>query len=285
MYDTLGDRQKDYEKVYDAKMMRRVPVVCRIDGIGFSRLCRKIQKPYSHSFLEIMAKTMLEVVQNVSGAVFAYQQSDEITFIIRNDQTLDSTPWYDNRVQKIATAIASKATRVFNQKIDKLEEKLNLVGDAEFEGRAFTLPTISEAVNNLIWRQQDCTRNAVSGAAQAVLGRKFGKKTGLKMLHGRSSKDKITLIKNECGIDFEQEFPTSYRMGVGAYKIPIIIPARNGGESTRKKWTIDWELPNFVTEHDFIHNLIFSGHDVFRENSITTLRQQSQVEQVTTDIS
>lgn len=272
MYDSLGSRQKDYEKVYDAKMMRRVPVVCRIDGIGFSRLCRKIKKPYSPIFLETMAKTMFGVVQNIPGAVFAYQQSDEITFIIKNDQTLDSTPWYDNRVQKIATTVAAKATRIFNQNLSRLEETLDLIGDAEFEGRAFTVPTISEAVNNLIWRQQDCTRNAISGAAQALLGRKFGKKTGLKMLAEQSAKDKLELMKDECGIDLEQEYPASYRMGVAAYKIPIIITSNDGGSSTRKKWIINWNLPNFVTERDFIYNLIFSGADIFREESLDTLK-------------
>ncbi len=274
MFDSLGDRMKSYEKIHDYKMMSRVPVICRIDGIGFSRLCRKIKKPYSPIFLEAMAKTMLAVVQNVSGAVFGYQQSDEITIIIRNDQTLDSEPWYDNRIQKVSTSIVSKATRVFNKHLDNMDEKLDLSGDAEFDGRSFTVPSISEAVNNLIWRQQDCTRNSISATAQAVLGKKFGKKTALKMIHGKSTKDKLELMLNECGIDFEQEFPAAYRMGVGVYKIPIIIPSKDGTESTRKKWTIDWDLPNFVTEKDFIYNLIFSGHDVFRENSITTLKQK-----------
>lgn len=273
-YDSLGSRQKGYEQVHDHVMMRRVPVLCRVDGIGFSRLCRKIKKPYNQLFLEAMAKTMLGVVQTIPGAVFAYQQSDEITFVLRNDQSLESVPWYENRLQKINSSIVSKTTRIFNEHIKLIENDVELVGEADFAAVTFTLPTIAEAMNNLIWRQQDCTRNAISGAAQSLFSRKLGKKSGLKVLHGKSSKNKLELIKTECGIDFEQEFPNSFKLGVGAYKVPMIIPTRNGETSTRKKWIIDWDLPNFVTERDFIYNILASGQDVFRENRIVTSKYQ-----------
>lgn len=269
-YDSLGSRQKDYEQVHDYVMMRRVPVVCRVDGIGFSRLCRKIKKPYNQLFLEAMAKTMLGVVQNIPGAVFAYQQSDEITFIIKNDQSLESVPWYENRLQKINAAIASKTTRIFNEYINDIEQEIELVGDAEFAAVTFTLPTISEAVNNLIWRQQDCTRNAISGTAQSLFFRKFGKKAGLKLLHGQSSQTKLKLMKTECDIDFEEEFPNCFRMGVGAYKVPMILSNKNGEDFTKKKWIIDWDLSNFVTSKESIYNILVSGQDVFRENRIVT---------------
>ncbi len=276
MFDSLGERMKSYEKVSDIELLRRVPIIVRTDGRSFHRVCRKLNKPYEPLLLEAMAKTMFYVVGEMAGAVFAYQQSDEITFVLRNDQSLDSEPWYGNRIQKIASIAASLATLGFNKAVLNSENKLNLVGDAIFDARVFALPTIGEVVNNLIWRQQDCTRNAVSGASQAILGKKFGKKIALKMLHGQSTKDKLELMRTECGIDFSQEFPTVYRMGVGAYKIPMIIPSKDGTSSMRKKWTIDWDLPDFVAERDFIYNLIFSGHDVFRENSLTTLTLQEQ---------
>lgn len=272
MYDSLGDRQKDYEKSFDYTLIRRTPIIVRCDGRSFHRVCRKLNKPYEPLLLEAMAQTMFYVVSEMAGAVFAYQQSDEITFVLRNDQSLDSEPWYANRIQKIASIAGSLATLGFSKAIAKLDKKLDLVGDALFDARVFALPTISETVNNLIWRQQDCTRNAVSAAAQAILGRKFGKKTGLKMLHDHSTKDKIVMMKSECGIDFEEEFPASFRMGVGAYKVPVVIPSQTGEEATRKKWMIDWDLPNFVADRDFIYNLIFSGCDVFRVDSIATLK-------------
>lgn len=273
MYDTLGDRQKDYEKAFDYTLIRRTPIIVRVDGRSFHRVCRKLKKPYEPLLLESMVDTMFYVVSEMAGAVFAYQQSDEITFVLRNDQTLDSEPWYANRVQKIASVAASLATFGFNKAISKHSNSLDLVGDAIFDARVFAMPTIAEVVNNLIWRQQDCTRNAISGAAQTILSKKFGKKIGLKMLHNQSTKNKIDLMKTECNIDFEEEFPSSYRIGVGAYKSPIFVSSKDGQDSIRKKWKIDWDLPNFVSERDFIYNLIFSGHDVFREDSIATLKK------------
>ena len=271
MFDSLGDRQKAYEAAYDSEVIRRIPVMVRVDGRSFHRVCKKLQKPYEPLLLEAMAHTMFYVVSEMAGAVFAYQQSDEITFVLRNDQSLDSEPWYGNRIQKICSIAGSLATLGFAKSLSEMGTKLDLCGDALFDARVWGMPNVSEVVNNLVWRQQDCTRNAISGAAQAILGRKFGKKTGLKMLHGRSSKEKIELMLTECGIVFEEEFPSAFRMGVGAYKVPMIFHSKTGEDSTRKKWTIDWDLPNFITERDFIYNLIFSGHDVFRADSLSTL--------------
>ena len=51
--------------------------------------------------MDIMATTLIETVKQIDGAVFGYQQSDEITFVLRNDWTNDTDPWFSNRVQKI----------------------------------------------------------------------------------------------------------------------------------------------------------------------------------------
>jgi tRNA(His) guanylyltransferase len=278
MYDSLGDRQKGYESAYDYELIRRIPLIVRVDGRSFHRVCKKLKKPYEPLLLEAMAQTMFFVVSEMAGAVFAYQQSDEITFVLRNDQSLDSEPWYGNRLQKICSITSSLATLGFNKSVAKLDTKLDLLGDALFDARVFGMPTVSEVVNNLVWRQQDCARNAVSGAAQAVLGKKFGKKTALKMLHGQTTSQKKDLLLSECGIDFDEEYPTSFRMGVAAYKVPMLMP--NGSDTnheTRKKWTLDWEIPNFVTERDFIYNIIFSGHDVIREGSFATLSKDDNL--------
>lgn len=271
MYDSLGARQKDYEAAFDYQLIRRTPIAVRVDGRGFSRVTRKLKKPYEPLLLEAMAETMFYVISEMAGAVFGYQQSDEITFILRNDQSLDSEPWYGNRVQKLISISASLATKGLEKALAKQDTKLDLCGDTLFDARVFALPTVGEAVNNLIWRQQDCSRNAISGAAQALLGKKLGKKTALKLLHGKSTKDKIEMLLEECGVDFDQEFPQAFRNGVGAYKVPIVIPSKTGVDSTRKKWVLDWELPNFVHDKDFIYNIIFTGHDVFRATSLAAL--------------
>jgi len=133
MYDTLGDRQKDYEKAFDYSLIRRTPIIVRVDGRSFHKVCRKLAKPYEPLMLEAMVNTMFYVVSEMAGAVFAYQQSDEITFVLRNDQSLDSEPWYDNRVQKIVSIVSSLATLGFNKTINNIDKKLDLTGDAIFD--------------------------------------------------------------------------------------------------------------------------------------------------------
>jgi tRNA(His) guanylyltransferase len=264
MVESLGDRQKSYEESYDYKITKRLPIIIRCDGRSFHRVTKKLQKPYCPKMLNLMANTMLHSVMEIEGAVFAYQQSDEITFILRNDKTVDSEPWFHNRVQKIASVAASIVTLAFMKNLILMDNPPQIVGDALFDARVFAVPSIVEAVNNLIFRQQDCARNAVNGAAQAELTKDIGKKTALKLLHGKKALDKVDLLQSHCDIDFETYYPAAFRKGTAAYKIPTVIQSHNG-ESIRNKWILDLNIPNFVTDRNFIMNILHSGQDVFRE--------------------
>ena len=268
MFDSLGDRIKAYENVTNFELMRRCPIIIRVDGISFSRFTRKLKKPYEPLFLEAMAQTMLHVASEIGGCVFGYQQSDEITFVLKNDQSLDTEPWYANRIQKICSSTASMTSIKLQKNLSNLD--LPLIGDGIFDCRVFAVPTIGEAVNCVLWRQSDAIRNAISSAAYAILCKNFGKKTALNMLHKVTTKDKLELMTNECGIDFHEEYPASYRYGVSVYKVPTLIMKKDGSNSTRKKWILDWDLPVFSKDRDFIYNIIHSGSDVIRANIINS---------------
>ena len=62
-----------------------------------------------------MRDTALALVKESTGCVLGYMQSDEISLILRNDQSLESEPFLDNRVQKIVSILASMATGWFNK--------------------------------------------------------------------------------------------------------------------------------------------------------------------------
>jgi tRNA(His) 5'-end guanylyltransferase len=203
----------------------------------------------------------------MDGAVFGYQQSDEITIILRNDQSLESVPWFNNRIQKIVSVSSALVTLHFNKYISSLDPQPNLVGQAIFDARLFSVPSINEAINNLIWRQQDCIRNAISSAAYAELGKKYGKKTAQKMLMGKKAHDKLILLKSECDIDFDRFYPTFYRRGIAAYRTPVITKTKDG-EATRNKWILDRQIPLFIDNKNFITNILNSGHDIFRAGNL-----------------
>lgn len=255
----LAKRHKTYEHTYDYRIINRLPVIIRVDGRSFSKITRRLQRPYCPKLMNTMVKTMLHLTKQVDGAVFGYQQSDEITLVVKNDQTYDTEPFFGNRIQKLCSIIASIATLEFNRSLNGI----NLAGDAVFDCRVFAVPSEIEAVNNLIWRQEDCYRNAVTNALAAELINKYGKKTAASMLFNKNRSERLLLLKTECDINFDEKYDSSFRLGVGCYKTPKIIVTEHG-QTTRNKWHIDYNLPKFIDNHEFISQIINSGRDVFR---------------------
>ena len=270
--DSLGDRQKTYEHAYDYKIIKRLPLIIRVDGRNFSRVTKHLPRPYSHEMLGLMANTMLHAAMEIEGAIFAYHQSDEITFAIRNDQSLESEPWFQNRIQKVVSIVASIITLSFAKNLFTMDNPPKIVGDAIFDARVFAVPSITEAANNLIFRQQDCSKNAITSAAQAELSKIYGKKHALSMLHEKKSAEKIDLLRTKCDIEYETFYPNSFRLGTAAYKVPMILRTEEG-ETARNKWIIDMNIPNFVADRNFLLNILHAGHDVFRADRDLTIKE------------
>ena len=71
------------------------------------------------------------------------------------------------------------ATAKFNSLVPELlPDKSNNL--AFFDCRVWTVPDMNEAVNYLIWREQDATRNSIQSAAQSVYSHR--------QLHGKNTK-------------------------------------------------------------------------------------------------
>ena len=184
---TLGERMKEYEKVSRTKLMRRTPVIIRLDGKAFHTWTRGLDKPFDRNLMNVMQKTMLALCEQIQGCVLGYTQSDEITLVLVDYQRIESSAWFDDQVQKMCSVAASIATSAFekalHEEIEALEidaqwyqssyiwdkatnywEKANLLKEkqfkANFDARVFNVP-IYEVINNLIWRQQDATRNSI----------------------------------------------------------------------------------------------------------------------------
>src|SRR5574337_1300094 len=131
--DSLGNRCKAYEHVADQYLTRRMPVLIRIDGRAFTSLTRKIWgKHYNQEFVDVMAETAQYVQKNMQGCEFAYGQSDEITFLLTDYRTIDTSAWFDYRVNKLVSISAALATAKFNAIVGA--EK------ATFDSRAFNVP-------------------------------------------------------------------------------------------------------------------------------------------------
>ena len=114
--DSLGDRMKKYEYITRTHLIPRMPVIIRLDGKAFHQFCNGLKRPFDDILIKTMQDTTKYLCENVQGCVLGYTQSDEITLVLVDYKTLDTTSWFDNNIQKIVSVSASMATMAFNRK-------------------------------------------------------------------------------------------------------------------------------------------------------------------------
>jgi tRNA(His) guanylyltransferase len=194
--DTLGDRMKLYEQVTRTVLPPHSLTVLRVDGRAFHSYLRSASKPYDVGFLADMQAVGAAMCQELSGAVFAYGQSDEVSVLL-SDLGPQSQPWFGGVAQKMASVAAGLATAA-------LINRRGTAGRPHFDARVFTLPTAVEVGNYFVWRQRDAVRNSVSMAAQARFSHR--------QLHGRSSTDMQAMLLAEHGICWD-DYPEETKLG------------------------------------------------------------------------
>jgi len=254
----IGDRMKQYESISDLKLTSRLPIIIRLDGRAFHTVTRKMPKP-SYNLLDAMSNAMKATAEDMETCFFGYTQSDEVTFILRNDQSFKSTPWFMNRVQKICSVVASDFTYNFV----KEAYRLPISRKTTFDARCFVVPNIEEAINCLIWRQRDCNKNSVSMVVYEKLREKLGKKGAKQILNKKNIKDRLNILLNDMGIDFYKMYDLSFINGIGTYKIPKEYKRKaktDKEEETyiRTEWVIDKKLPIFSSDdgREFLHSIL-----------------------------
>lgn len=198
MKKSLGDRMKGYENVNRNYLIKRMPVVIRLDGKAFHTYTRGCDKPYDEQLHEVRQSTLQYLCENIQGCIIGYSQSDELSLVLKDWQTFTTSAWFDNNLQKIVSVSASMCTMKWNMLCSGYIEHCNLMGidyelvnNAVFDSRAFNVPK-EEVVNYLIWRQQDWERNSVQMLGQSLYSQK--------QLHGLSCPQIITKVEEEHGI-------------------------------------------------------------------------------------
>lgn len=239
---SLGDRMKQYEAVSKSRLIRRTPVIIRLDGCHFHTFTKGFEKPFDEVLMCSMIRTMKFLCQNIQGCVFGYTQSDEISLILVDYKKLNSSAWYDNKVQKMCSVASSLCTLKFNEVFreevhnhvpplyftNKKEgllaayNKVLKIG-AVFDCRAFNVPK-EEVCNCIIWRQQDATRNSIQSLAQSVFSHKE--------LHGLSCDKLQDKLFKERGINWN-DLEVYKKRGTACY---------NRGEE-HSDWVIDFVMP------------------------------------------
>ena len=270
--DSLGDRMKEfYEFRAKTKLVRRMPVIIRLDGKAFHTFTRGFAKPFDKRMIEAMQETTLELCKSIQGCVFGYTQSDEITLILVDYNAIDVSAWYDYEVQKMCSVAASMATlafnRIFHNKIRNFvnehykvitdketygEELSNSVNEllksynraiemgAMFDARCFNVP-INDVCNCVLWRQKDATRNSINSLGQSWFKHKE--------LDGKNTNQVQDMLFEKYGINWNN-LSTVEKRGTAIIK------------DEEDKWIIDEEMPILTGENrSYVESRIIFGDD------------------------
>ena len=211
---SIGDRMKLYESPSTSRLaFKGQPLIARLDGKSFHSFCKGLNRPYDERLSNLMKVVMSSLVDRF-GATVGYTQSDEITlaWFTPTDGTAEYP--FSGRFQKLDSLLASFATAKFNQILETyIPEK-----GAElptFDCRSFVVPNLLEAYHSFLWRQQDCTKNAISMAAQSMFSHRR-----LQGLHGPQMQE---LMFKEHGVNFN-DYPAFFKRGTFARRIKVMKP-------------------------------------------------------------
>ena len=280
VHDDLGKRMKDYEMRDRYFLQKRIPVAIRVDMRAGHTFTRGFKRPFDYIFMKSMQETAKYMCENMENAKFAYVQSDEITIILTDYDTLETNCWFNYRTDKLCSISASMATMAFNKYFEEnvtnevLEYKMvphcveiqqeikeyhntliaALDKGAMFDARCFNIP--KEEVTNLIyWRQLDASRNSIQMVGQANFSHNE--------LQNKSCNDIQDMLMLQKNINWN-DFPTYQKRGscvVKSDEKETITEDNIGTKMTiRSKWIIDKEMPILEgKDRAYIDKLVYVG--------------------------
>lgn len=199
---TLAERMKKYEAVTTGTtLIERLPIYARIDMRAGHTWCRDLIKPFDPDYCNAMKVATSYVVEK-TGALVGYCQSDEASFV-----WLDSskTP-FETRLFKLQSILSSMFTAAFIKSCvnTKLWNKIENGKLPSFDCRVCNMPSLDEASNMILWREQDSIKNSITLLALEHFSDKE--------IHKKNSVDKIEMLK-EKGVNYYTTIPEDLRNG------------------------------------------------------------------------
>jgi tRNA(His) 5'-end guanylyltransferase len=175
-----------------------MPIYARIDGRGFSRFTKGMNRPFDPRMTKAMAFTAEHLVEQ-THAVAAYVQSDEISLLWA--PATGGQVFFGGKPFKLTSVLSGLATAAFTRALlvdpDGLDTFAHLM--PHFDCR-IVQPARSDAVSFFSWRGQDARRNAISQIARAHFSHKS--------LQGKSSLQMKDML-SEIGVTAEDFDPAS----------------------------------------------------------------------------
>lgn len=265
--DSLGDRMKaQYENRTRYSLPRRTYTILRVDGKAFHSYTRDCERPFDTLLMEDMDFTAKAMCEQIQGAKLAYVQSDEISLVLTDFDTLQTDAWFDGSIQKMASISASIATAAFNAfRLHRLLQRAENPREVDlsygcpramFDSRVFTIPDPEEVTNYLIWRQQDATTNSIQMVAQCHFPQSE--------LQGKSVDQLQEMLWSAHGINWN-DFPTRCKRGgvvvprvtekTAVFQDPATGETRTVEGVQRRAWEVETP-PLFSRDRDWLRQFI-----------------------------
>lgn len=287
--DPLGHRMKSFEAVSNFTLIPGTPKIIRLDGKAFHTFLKDAEKPFDKQVMESMCYAAEQVMSEIGGSArFAYIQSDECSIVLNDKMKINSEPWFANKIQKMVSVAASIMSVSFSQKLHGLR------GDefkpAFFDARVFELPNETEMYNAVLWRQFDAAKNSITMYASQYFSHKelHGKSGSNKQemmwqKHRFNWNDAATWTKRGVVVRRTEEWTIIDRLQESPERrvFPILVDnaTQDDIENTlfrlkqkynekgvsftdndfdvikRSPLSIDWHIPMFNQDPDYIYNL------------------------------
>lgn len=166
----IANRMKLYENLESGRyFIPLLPIIARMDGRSFHSFTKHMDRPYDIKMMQCMQNTTKELVKE-TNALIGYTQSDEITLVWLSTN-IKSQVFFDGKIQKMTSHLSALTTLHFYKNIQQLyPEYVNRF--PTFDARTWQVPNRQEAVNCLIWRQQDAVRNSINMLGQTYFSHK-----------------------------------------------------------------------------------------------------------------
>lgn len=242
-FETLGDWCKWLEKNFSNDIMiPTLPVIIRLDGNNFHNWTVGLERPFDKGLIQLMTETCKYLVHE-TNAVVGYTQSDEITLILYSDDRKSSI-YNDGKKQKILSKLTGKCVSFFNK------ERINFLPNhnklANFDCRIYQTPNLHDACVQLLWRENDATKNSIQMLAQSLFSH-----ASLQQLNSTQLQDKMMLEKNVNWNDLE----TRLKRGTYVKRIKTSKPFSKDELKNLPEKHKAHKDPNLVIERSIIEEI------------------------------
>lgn len=182
-HNTLAAWCKWLEKNFSPEIMiPTLPVIIRLDGNNFHNWTKGLKRPFDENLTQLMIDTTKRLVEE-TNAIVGYTQSDEITLILYSADR-DSLIYHNGKKQKILSKLTGVCVNYFNERRKELLPEHNKL--ANFDCRIYQTPTLHDACLQLLWRENDATKNSIFSLANSLYSSKE-----LHGLNGNQQQDKM----------------------------------------------------------------------------------------------